>query len=412
MTCKLRGRLRPPENLKGKITGTRVVGPDGVYIDGAFQGVADGWYDENQPGLVPDGLWEGGVNTGPLSDGLYLGGAFEGVVDGYYEQNQRVTMADGIWIGEVYQGTATGYYVDNSPAPVPDGYWSGGVLGPVPDGVWSGGNNAGLAQGYYVNNEPAPIPDGCYRNGGLVDPYYEAIIKAAQAEGGGLYLFQLEHGMYAGQRVAWQDAAGTIPWEPGQGAPQGKVLDLCGSGEYLSQSVSMRRPVDGVWDGVGTWLDASSMAVGEHLHQSKPSSWFIGTEPITVPINANLLSTGTAAATAGVEVRNVNNGIINHRRSGGVAVGSQTAYEIGLEPGTGLHVVGASYGTRRRIYFDGQIVADDDPVAPYPDVPPIGILRLGARTIDGLYSHAHYTYLAIYTREPTPYEISLHKRTP
>lgn len=449
---------------------------DGIYIGGDFQGIADGFYVENISSPVPDGLWSGGINTGLPSDGLWLGGAFAGVVDGYYvanvrttladglwvgEQyqgaadgwyvsNARETLADGLWVGEVYQGVVDGFYVDNSPTTVPDGYWSGGVLGAVPDGyweggvlgpvpdavwdggvdtgiaqgwyeankpalvpsgIWNGGVNEGLAQGYYVSNVKAPIPDGCYRGGGLVDPYYERIRDAALAEGGGLYLFQLEHGQYAGEQVIWQEMGEVTPWVPGLSTPQGKTYDLMGSGEYLGQSVSMRRPVDGVWDGVSSSLVASSGAVGGHLHQYKPSACFAGIDVIAPINNAVIVSTSSTVG-PGIQVRQNSDGIVCYRVSDGNK-GNQSLPGLGLNTDPRLRVVGAVFTDRLRIFLDSEIAGISGSIAPYPDLPATGLLAVGSyinQTAQNI--HARYTYIAIYTREPTPYEISLHTRTP
>lgn len=286
------------------------------------------------------------------------------------------------------------------------------VLGP--SGVYIDGSFQGKANGYYVDNSPALIPDGCYRNGWLVDPYYERIRDAALAEGGGLYLFQLEYGQYAGEQVIWQEMGELTPWVPGLLTPQGKTYDLMDSGEYLGQSVSMRRPVDGVWDGVGTWMDASSMAVGGHLHQSKPSGWFAGIESISSVNNAAIIATGRASSTEdGIEVRNNNAGIAQYFRSGSTPRGSLAAASLGISPGLGEHVVGVSRSdTRRKVIADGSVELDAAAPAHYPDAPADHVLRVGAATYGGQLINARYTYIAIYTREPTPYEISLHKRTP
>lgn len=439
---------------------------DGFYIENVATAVPDGlWSGGINTGLPADGLWLGGVFAGvvdgyyvanvrtTLADGLWVGEQYQGAVDGWYEDNTRETLQDGLWVGEVYQGIADGYYVGNVAAtvpdgywsggvlgPVPDGYWSGGVLGPVPDGVWDGGVDTGLAQGWYeankpalvpsgiwnggVNeglangyfsaNHPAPIPDGCYRNGGLVDPYYEAIIKAAEALGGGLYLFQLKHGKYAGEQVIWQEMGEINPWTPGLLTPQGKTYDLMGSGEYLGQSVSMRRPVDGVFDGVSTFLQASSDAVGGHLHKKTPHGIFVN-----VKFNAPRNTQACLLATTNREFGET--GFLMYQPSSGLnylvpsdrTIVYQHASGVIVPPGAWEslgHVTTTAFNSR--IFRGGAEIGTTQSITALPTGAAYGNLTVGAGAAGSGFMSASIEYIAIYTREPTAYEISLHKRTP
>lgn len=221
MTNKLTGRLtavlsREPRQLVAG--GVLKVQPiiDGVYVSGVYQGEANGWYNDNLPGMVPvglwdasgnrtdatglyennikitmaDGLWVAEVYQGPvhgyyqhnapatMDPGLWIDNTYIGIVNGWYQNNARVTLLNGLWVDEDFKGAVNGWYVDNAPAVMANGLWRdnafvGPVNGyfedneqkPVPDAVWDGGVDTGIAQGWYEANKPALVPSGIWNGG-------------------------------------------------------------------------------------------------------------------------------------------------------------------------------------------------------------------------------------------------------
>lgn len=242
MTNKLTGRLtavlnrEPRQLVAGAVLKVQPI-IDGVYVSGSFQGEANGWYNDNLPGLVPvglwdslgnrtdanglyennikitmdDGLWVAEVYQGPvhgwyqhnapavMDPGLWVDNTYQGIVNGWYVSNVRMTLSNGLWVDEEYQGAVSGWYVDNAPALMATGLWEnnafvGPVNGyyvdnepePVPDAVWDGGVDTGLAQGWYEANKPAPVPSGIWNGGnneGLATGIYrQNIIQTRQLQ--------------------------------------------------------------------------------------------------------------------------------------------------------------------------------------------------------------------------------------
>lgn len=463
------GKPSAPPRLVGRLL-PRHISMDmqpGVYIDGEYQGEANGWYNANIPGLVPVGLWDSsGSRTdanglyennvritltnglwvaevyqgeangwyqnnlpAAMNPGLWVDNTYIGIVNGWYVNNTRTTLLNGLWVDEIYQGAVNGWYVDNALAVMATGIWEGNAFReiatglydnnvklPFDSGLYVDGSFVEIANNYYVNNERAPIPDGCYRGGGLVDPYYERIRDAALAEGGGLYLFQLEHGKYAGEQVIWQEMGELTPWVPGLLTPQGKTYDLMGSGEYLGQSVSMRRPIDGVFDGVSSAMVASSDAVGGTLHYSDPIGGFIEHQLLSGTTSQVYMATapGSSASTSGFYLMRSVNGFAQYAKTDGVSRYAIGRGALGLVVDGVARVGGFSRGfTGLQFFVDGVGDLISSITTPWPSTPASQLLCIGRATpTSGAALHAKITYIAIYTREPTPYEISLHKRTP